>query len=111
MTTVTPPPTPGIPKRITVGGEVEAAMLLEQQPPEYPMLARQARIRGSVMLKAVIGTDGKVKDLTAISGHPFLVQAAMEAVRKWVYRPTILDGVPVEVNTKIEVKFGLKAAS
>ena len=64
----------------------------------------------TIMSSPVIGIDGKVKDLVAVSGHPFLMQAAMEAVRKWVYRPTILDGVPVEVDTTIEVRFGLRAS-
>jgi len=56
---------------------------------------------------AIIGTDGKIKNLTIVSGHPLLVQAALNAVRHWVYRATVLDGVPVEVNTDIEVHFGL----
>jgi periplasmic protein TonB len=103
-----PSPPAMTPKRITVGGEVESAMLLEQPAPVYPLMAKQARIRGSVVLKAIIGVDGKVKDLVAVSGHPFLVQAAVEAVRKWIYRPTVLDGVPVEVDTTIEVRFGLR---
>jgi periplasmic protein TonB len=60
-----------------------------------------------VRLKAVIGTDGKIKNLTAISGHPLLVDAAMNAVRQWVYKPTVLDGTSVEVNTEIVVHFGL----
>jgi len=111
-----PPPPPPAPvkvpeaaatKQITVGGDVEAALILVQVPPVYPTLARQGHIRGSVMLKAVIGTDGKIKNLSAISGHPLLVEAAMNAVRRWVYRPSVLDGIPVEVNTSIEVRFGL----
>jgi protein TonB len=101
---VPPPPTP---RQITVGGDVQAALIMTQIQPVYPPLARQGHIRGSVLLRAVIGTDGKIKNLTAISGHPLLVEAAMNAVRRWIYRPTVLDGVPVEVNTEVEVRFGL----
>ena len=91
-----PPPPPKIvaaaaaagPKQITVGGDVEAAMLLHQVQPAYPSMARLARIMGNVRLKAVIGTrDGKIKNLTAVSGHPLLVDAAMNAVRQWIYKP------------------------
>jgi periplasmic protein TonB len=101
------PPPPAAPRQIQVGGDVEAALLLVQTPPVYPIAARQARIQGIVKLMAIIGTDGKIKNLTIISGHPLLVQAALNAVRHWVYRATVLDGVPVEVNTDIEVRFGL----
>ncbi|HSR07289.1 MAG TPA: energy transducer TonB, partial [Bryobacteraceae bacterium] len=86
-----PPPAkvavaPSGPKQITVGGDVEAAMLLHQVRPVYPAMARSARITGTVRMKAVIGTDGTIKNLTAISGHPMLVDAAMNAVRQWVYK-------------------------
>ena len=102
-----PPPPPAAPRQIQVGGDVQAALLLVQTPPVYPIAARQGRIQGVVKLMAIIGTDGKIKNLTIISGHPLLVQAALNAVRHWVYRATVLDGVPVEVNTDIEVRFGL----
>ena len=109
-----PPPAPKVvaaapsgPKQITVGGDVEAAMLLHQVRPIYPAMARSARITGTVRMKAVIGTDGTIKNLTAISGHPMLVDAAMNAVRQWVYKPTVLDGVLMEVNTEIVVHFNL----
>ncbi|HSR07634.1 MAG TPA: energy transducer TonB, partial [Bryobacteraceae bacterium] len=109
-----PPPVPKVvaavpsgPKQITVGGDVEAAMLLHQVRPVYPAMARSARITGTVRMKAVIGTDGTIKNLTAISGHPMLVDAAMNAVRQWVYKPTVLDGVLMEVNTEIVVHFNL----
>ncbi len=109
-----PPPPPKVaaaphsgPKQITVGGDVEAAMLLEKVQPAYPSMARLGRISGTVRMKAVIGTDGKIKNLTAVSGHPLLVDAAMNAVRQWVYKPTVLDGMLVEVNTEIVVHFGL----
>lgn len=107
-----PPPkvvaaAPGEPKQITVGGDVEAAMLLQQVRPVYPAMARTARIAGNVRMKAVIGTDGRIKNLVLVSGPPMLVDAAMNAVRQWVYKPTVLDGMLVEVNTEIIVRFGL----
>jgi periplasmic protein TonB len=104
-----PPPPPAARRQIQVGGDVQAALLLVQTAPAYPLAARQGRIHGTVKLMAVIGTDGKIKNLTAVSGHALLVQAALEAVRHWIYRPTALDGVPVEVNTDIEVHFNLSA--
>ena len=107
--TATPaaPPPPAAPIQIKVGGDVQAALILQQIQPVYPLLARQGHIRGSVVLSAVIGTDGKIKNLTIVSGHPLLVEAALNAVRRWIYRPTVLDGVLVEVNTDIVVRFGL----
>jgi protein TonB len=70
-------------------------------------LAKQARISGSVHLAARISTDGHIEDLRVVGGHPMLVQAALDAVRQWVYKPTLLNGVPVEVLTDIMVNFTL----
>jgi periplasmic protein TonB len=106
-TPTAPSPPPGAPRQIKVGGDVQAALILQQIQPVYPLLARQGHIRGSVVLSAVIGTDGKIKNLTIVSGHPLLVDAALSAVRRWIYQPTVLDGVLVEVNTDIIVRFGL----
>src|SRR5579871_468235 len=102
-----PPPPPkkevaATPQRIRVGGNVQAANLVNQQRPVYPPLAKQARISGTVELSAVIGKDGHVQDLKVIKGHPLLVQAALDAVKNWVYRPTLLNGEPVEVSTTID---------
>jgi protein TonB len=74
----------------------------------YPPLARQARISGVVRFNAVIGTDGKVQNLTLVQGHPLLVPAAQEAVKGYVYQPTLLNGQPVEVVTQIDVNFTLQ---
>ena len=71
------------------------------------MLARQARVVGVVQLKAIIGRDGTVRNLVLVSGQPLLVEAAMNAVKQWVYKPTYLDGVPVEVVTEVSVNFHL----
>ena len=84
---------------------VQSAKLVKQAKPLYPPLAKQARIQGKVMLNAVIGKDGAIQNLTVASGHPLLVQAALDAVRQWVYQPTLLNGEPVEVVTQIEVNF------
>jgi protein TonB len=90
-----------------VGGNVQAAKLVSQQRPEYPPLARQARITGVVRFSATIAKDGGVAKLELVSGHPLLVQAATDAVSKWVYQPTLLNGEPVEVLTQIDVNFTL----
>ena len=104
-----PPPAPKavVPQRIRVGGNVQAANLINGPKPNYPPLAKQARISGTVELSAVIGKDGRVQDLKVIKGHPLLVQSALDAVKNWVYRPTLLNGEPVEVSTTIDVNFTL----
>lgn len=77
---------------------------------DYPALAKKARIQGKVELEALIGRDGKVKKLRVLSGHPLLAQAALEAVKKWCYKPTLIEGEPVEVVTLVEVPFRLDNA-
>ena len=104
------PPTvvkPATPQKLHVSSGVAAGMLIYQLKPTYPRLAAQARIQGTVVLQAVIAKDGTVHDLRAISGHPMLVPAAIEAVRQWKYRPYLLNNEPVEVDTKINVNFTL----
>jgi len=94
-------------KRITIGGNVQQAKLISQPRPAYPPEAKAARIQGKVELQAVIAADGTIKDLTVVSGHPLLVEAAMDAVKHWVYETTLLNGEPVEVQTRIDVNFTL----
>ena len=113
-TAAPPPPPPPVkvekpvpPQRIRVGGQVQAAKLVRQPRPVYPPLAKQARISGHVILNAIIGKDGTIQNLTLASGHPLLVPSAMEAVKQWVYQPTLLNGEPVEVVTQIDVNFTL----
>jgi protein TonB len=118
-TEVMPPPKPAPPspvaprttttatQRVRVGGVVQSAKLLRQAKPVYPPLARSAHISGVVHLEAVIGRNGTIESLRVIDGHPLFVQAALEAVRQWVYQPTLLNGDPVEVLTQIEVNFKL----
>ncbi|MGD0225050.1 MAG: TonB family protein [Terriglobia bacterium] len=102
-----PPPKPQTPKRIRVGGQVESARLIFQPKPEYPPLAKMARIQGTVRLDAIISKDGTIQDLKVISGHPLLVRAALDAVQRWRYQPTMLNGDAVEVATEIDVNFTL----
>ncbi len=94
-------------RRIRIGANVQESSIVRSVPPIYPPLAKQARIQGTVRMNAVIGKDGKVENLTLVSGHPLLVNPAMEAVRQWEYKPTLLNGEPVEVITTVEVSFSL----
>ncbi|HWR54724.1 MAG TPA: energy transducer TonB, partial [Bryobacteraceae bacterium] len=94
-------------QRIKVGGNVQQANLVRKVTPVYPPLAKQARIQGVVKFTAIIGSDGRITNLQMVSGHPLLVTAATEAVKQWVYRPTLLNGEPVEVITQIDVNFTL----
>ncbi len=102
-----PAPPPSAPKRIRVGGNVQMANLIRMVQPQYPPIAKAARIQGDVVLHAFISKDGVIEQLRYISGPPLLVQAAMDAVRQWRYRPTTLNGEPVEVETTITVHFTL----
>ncbi len=102
-----PPPKPTEPKTVRVGGNVQAAKVVSAPKPSYPFAAKQARVQGTVRLQAIIGEDGHIKDLKAVSGSPLLVGAAVEAVKKWVYQPTYLNGHPVNVATEIDVEFRL----
>jgi protein TonB len=93
------------PRRVRVGASVMAANLIQQVQPEYPPLARQAQISGVVVLEAVVGVEGTVSSLQVMTGHPLLVQPAIDAVSRWVYRPTLLNGEPVETITTVSVNF------
>jgi len=108
-TSLPPPPKVEAPRRIRVGGNVQQARIITQIRPVYPPLARQARISGVVRLQAIIAKDGTIQELQVISGHPLLVQAALDAVKQWRYQPTLLNGEPVEVVTTIDVVFNLSS--
>ena len=99
-----PPPPP---KRIRVGGAVQKANLIRQVRPVYPPLARQARIQGTVKLTAIIAKNGSIEKLEVLSGHPLLIPSALQAVKQWRYKPTLLNGQPVEVVTQVDVNFTL----
>ncbi|HXX27078.1 MAG TPA: TonB family protein [Terriglobales bacterium] len=95
------------PTRVRVSQGVTQGLLIRKVQPTYPPLARQARIQGSVLLAAEISKDGSIENLHLISGHPMLAPAAIEAVKQWKYKPYILNGEPVEVETQITVNFTL----
>lgn len=101
-------PKQSTPARIRVGGDVEAAKIVFQPQPVYPASAEKQGIQGTAVMQAVIGKDGNLLSLTPLSGPDHaLIQAAINAVRQWRYKPTLLNGVPVEVATTIEVEFQL----
>ncbi len=100
-----PPPKPVGPQRI--GGNVQAANLINAVKPVYPPLAKMARQQGTVKFEATISKEGTIEDLKLVSGPPLLVPAAMEAVKQWRYKPTLLNGDAVEVLTTIDVNFSL----
>jgi len=95
------------PQRIRVSQGVTEGNLLRKVQPTYPPLAKTARIQGSVILNALISKAGNIENLRVMSGHPMLVQSALDAVKQWKYRPYILNGEPVEVETTITVNFNL----
>lgn len=99
--------TPPAIKRICISQGVTKGLLIQKIEPKYPALAAQARIQGQVLLKAIISKDGDIKELELVSGHPMLAPAALEAVTQWHYRPFLLNGEPVEVETSITVNFQL----
>ena len=104
---VKPEAAPVVDAPVRVGGDVQLANLLRRVVPVYPQAARQIRVSGTVHLLGIIAKDGTVQRLQVLSGHPLLRQAALDAVRQWVYRPTILNGEPVEVEAPIDVIFML----
>jgi TonB family protein len=90
-----------------IGSDVMAANKIQNATPVYPPLAKSARIQGVVKFVLTIGADGAVRDAQFVSGHPLLVQAAKDAVMQWVYKPTLLNGEPVEVQTTVDINFTL----
>jgi TonB family protein len=103
-----PAPLPGVPQRIRVGGNVVAANLISQVRPVYPATAQDAGIEGTVHLQGLIGVDGTLVGLTPLNNiDRGLTAAALDAVRQWRYKPTLLNGEPVEVLTTIDVEFKL----
>lgn len=102
--TSTPDALPVIPK-VTISSAVAQNLELQQTEAQYPPIAIMARVQGTVVLQAIIGKDGHLLSLQVTSGPAMLQQAALDAVKKWVYKPYILDGQPVEVNTTINLIF------
>ena len=105
-------PQNAVPRRIRVGGQVEAAKLIEQKKPEYPESARLRGIEGVVLLEAVISMEGIPLNWKVLSSpDPDLSEAAINAVREWRYQPTLLNGEPIEIVTTITVRFRLEDAA
>jgi protein TonB len=115
-TVVVPPPPPVVkePKAVVpdtpiqVVSELQAAKLIHKVTPVYPELAKRARVTGAVQIEAIIAKDGSMRSMQVLSGHPLLINGAVNAVKQWRYRPTLLQGQPVEVITRIEVNFTLR---
>ena len=95
------------PQRVRVSQGVSAGLLIRKVQPNYPPLARQARIQGTVILQAEISKEGTIQNLQLISGHAMLAPAAIEAVKQWRYKPYLLNGEPVAVETQVIVNFSL----
>lgn len=106
-TVAPPPPAPKAEpvRKVATGGEVQQAQLLRRVNPDFPKLARDAGASGTVELIATIGTDGHVRNVHALSGNPLLRGPAIAAVKQWIYRPTILNGQPVESETRVMLEF------
>jgi periplasmic protein TonB len=100
---------PVVPQRVRVSQGVTKGLLVHRVEPAYPTLARTARVQGEVVLSAIIDTNGQITNLQLVSGHPMLVPAAIAAVREWRYKPYLLNGQPVEVETTITVIFSLQS--
>src|ERR1035441_1344935 len=83
------------------GGNIQQAVLIYRKEAEYPKIAKQTGAKGTVTLSATIGADGTIKKVKIISGHPMLTAAAADAVKQWRYRPTLLNGQPVESDTVV----------
>ena len=86
---------------------VTGGLLVTKVPPEYPPDAKEQKIQGLVLLRVIIDREGNVSNIQLISGHPLLAPAAIEAVKQWKYRPFLLNGSPVEVETQVQVNFTL----
>ena len=105
-----PEPEPVPVKRMRIASRIAEANLIHDVPPQYPTEAGRARIEGTVVLMAVIGKDGTVQDVRVESGLPMLAQAAIDAVKQWRYKPYLIDGQPVEVDSRITINFTLSAS-
>lgn len=107
-----PPPPPVVPRPpgpVRIGGDIREPQKVHNVAPVYPSLARQVRVQGTVVIQAVIGVDGSVREAQVQSSVPLLDQAALDAVRQWRYRPTLLNGVAVPVIMTVSVRFTLQS--
>lgn len=103
-----PPPPPKKKEPIRVGGNVQSSKLIRRVEPEYPELAKRARVQGIVLLQVLVGEQGNVTEVKIIRGHPLLNQAAVDAVKQWKYSPTLLNDEPVPVIATVTVNFVLR---
>ena len=103
-----PPPPPKKKEPIRVGGNVQSSKLIRRVEPQYPELAKRARVSGIVLLQVTVDETGSVTDVNIIRGHPLLNQAAVDAVRQWKYSPTLLNDEPVPVIATVTVNFVLR---
>jgi protein TonB len=104
-----PPPAPAL-KPLRVGGNIQEPRKLKAVPPAYPEAAVKARIEGVVILECLISPQGRVREVNVLRSVPLLEEAAVDAVKQWVYTPTLMDGVPVPVLMTVTVRFDLKNA-
>jgi TonB family protein len=102
-----PPPPHNVPTRIRVGGAVQAANLVHQVLPIYPQEAKLEHISGTVTLHVIVARDGSIQTVEFVSGPDVLKKSAMDAVKQWRYSPTLLNGQPIEVDTKVAVVYSL----
>jgi protein TonB len=105
ISSTAPPPKVAAPQKLRISSGVAEGNLVNKVEPQYPQMAKVAHVQGDVVLQALIAKNGSIENLRAVSGHPILIQAAMEAVKQWRYKPYLLNGEPVEVETTITVKF------
>jgi len=103
-----PPPPPPPPEPVRVGGNISPPTKTRDVPPNYPEVARAARVQGVVILEATIGPTGNVTAVNVLRSVPLLDEAALDAVRQWAYTPTLLNGVPVPVIMTVTVNFQLR---
>jgi protein TonB len=92
---------------VRVGGQIKAPTQTRRVNPVYPAIAQSARVQGVVIMEAVIGEDGRIRDTRVLRSIPLLDQAALDAVRQWEYTPTLLNGMPVPVVMTMTVQFTL----
>ena len=102
-----PPAQTQLPKRVRVSQGVTQSLLIKKVDPKYPDKARNQHVQGTVVLRAVIGATGDISELDVLSGDKLLVPSALKAVKQWKYRPYLLQGHPVEVDTTITVNYTL----
>lgn len=100
-------PHPDLPQRVRVSNGVMQGLMVTKVAPKYPEKARKKRIQGTVVMHAIISKAGDIATVELVSGHPMLAPAAMDAVKQWKYKPYLLNGMPVEVDTQIQVNFVL----